>query len=257
MNRFRLFAVLFLIIFMSSCSGQNQEYNYNNVTSEQGIGELKELLSNADVPAEDIDNIIYFIAIYSKGDYAINHLRGDWAKATITKDIYNYTTAIDLFTNNEFEDLNCRRAALIIFNSFITTTTTLIETENIKEEYQFYGGYKYESEYLKYAALFASFPLDESVADSVKNNWRSKDVVFTGDKIQLVSLWGKTKTEIENIHCGILINNDENIYFFEKTDPILPYQLSIFQSTDDLKKYLLSRTNEFNDMTVFVDNEAL
>lgn len=253
-NRLRLFIVILLLfIFMSSCSDQ-KKYSYINVTDERGISELKELLSNAEVPSDDIDTLIGYVTKYSNGTYASSISQDDWKMVSITKPQYDYTSAINAFTSNPFNDLNCRQAVFLIYHSFYTTSSAEDNAE--KDEYKEIS-HILDNEGSKYSSLFPDLPLKSSVKDSVLNYWKDKNAIFSGGDVHLVSMWGEMEGNIEILHCGILIHENNDIIFFEKTDPMLPYQLSKFNSANDLKKYLLNRTDKFNDMTVFVDNEAL
>lgn len=44
------------------------------------------------------------------------------------------------------------------------------------------------------------------------------------------------------------------VIFFEKTDPILPFQLSRFASIDEIKSYLLGREGVSDQNAVFIDD---
>ena len=252
-----LLVFLFLSIFLSACSYKSQNYSYNNLTSEQRINEFYELLSSHAVPSEDIESLINFIRVYSKGSYAEKNLQGDWKNAAITERLYDYVKAINFYGNSPFEDLNCRGAAFLIFNSFLNTPDFSMKDIAPEEASPISSLKKGQSYYACYEVLFATFDSEQSVADAIKSYWKNQNIEFEGSDIHLVSLWGKKNDEITNLHCGVLLENESNTYFFEKVDPMMPYQISIFDSTEDMKAYLLNRTEEFEDMTVFVDDEPI
>lgn len=248
---------LLLAIFLSACSYKNQSYSYNNLTSEQSMNEFYEILSSHAVPSEDMDSLIHFVRAYSKESYAEKKLQGDWKNATITKSLYDYTEAINFYGTSPFEDLNCRQASFLIFHSFLNMPDFSAKEIETEEAAPIPSLKKDQSYYACYEVLFGSFDSEQSVADAVKSYWKSQNIEFEGNDIHLVSLWGKKNTEITNLHCGVLLENESNTYFFEKVDPIMPYQISIFDSTEDMKTYLLNRTEEFEDMAVFVDDESI
>lgn len=64
---------------------------------------------------------------------------------------------------------------------------------------------------------------------------------FGSTQIHLVSVWGSEDGEVLNYHAGIIIEEENGVAFFKKTDPILPFQLSRFASVDEVKAHLLSR----------------
>lgn len=237
--RYLLSVFLLLAIFLSACSLNGRKYSYNNLTSEQSITEFCEVLSSHAVPSEDIDRLIGYIRAYSKESYAEKELQGSWKKATITESLYDYTEAINCYQSSPFEDINCRKAAFLMYHSFLKTPDFPVGDSEMEE------------------ALFATFDSGQSVDDAVKGYWKSQNIEFAGSDIHLVSLWGKKNGEITNLHCGVLLENEGNTYFFEKVDPIMPYQISIFGSTEDMKAYLLNRTKEYEDITVFLDDELI
>lgn len=232
-----LLVFLLSAIFLCACSNKGQNYSYNNLTSEQSINEFCEILSSHAVPSEDIDSLINFIRAYSKERYA-GKLQGNWKDAKITEYLYDYTEAIDSYDKSPFEDMNCREAAFLIFHSFLSTPDFSVRDIDMEE-------------------VFDTIESEQSVADAVKHYWKSQNIEFEGGDIHLVSLWAKKNGEITNLHCGVLLENESNTYFFEKVDPIMPYQLSSFDSTGDMKAYLLNRTKEYENMTVFVDDDAI
>lgn len=234
-----LFMSLLPVIFLSACSFQGKKYSYNNLTNEQSITELYEALSSHAVPSEDTDSLIGFVRAYSRGRYAENNLQGSWKNATIKETLYDYTKAINSYGESPFEDLNCREAAFLVFHSFLKAPDSSVKDVTMEE------------------IFFGTFDAGQSVADAVKGYWKSQNIEFAGSDIHLVSLWGKKDDEITNLHCGVLLENEGKPYLLEKVDPILPYQLSIFDAAEDIKAYLLNRTDEYEDMTVFVDDEPI
>lgn len=252
-----LFVFLLSAIFLSACSYKGKNYSYNNLTSEQCINEFYEVLSSHAVPSEDIDSLINFVRAYSKESYAEKNLQGNWKTATITEHLYDYAEAIDSYEKSPFEDLSCREAAFLMFNSFLNTPDFSMRDIKMKEASPISSLKKDQSYYACYEVLFGTFDSEQSVADAVKSYWESQNIEFEGNDIHLVSLWGKKNGKITNLHCGVLLENENNTYFFEKIDPIMPYQISIFDSTEDMKTYLLNRTEEFENMTVFIDDESI
>ncbi len=113
-----------------------------------------------------------------------------------------------------------------------------------------------EADSLKYEVLFGTITSDEAISDAVQARLKSVDASFS-DSVQLVSLRGNNGNQIMHLHCGLLFQHSELIYFFEKTDPMLPFQLSLFPSTDMLKEYLLNRTDSFDNLVVFINDTVL
>jgi hypothetical protein len=247
-----LFFFCVAIFLLTSCS--SPQYQYNTLTTDNSINNLSEILVTANVPEEDVETIINYIELYCTGIYANDSLNSGWQTTNVLKELYDYTAAINSYAEQEFDDLNCRQAAFILYHSFFSSAETN-EPEILDECRQLPQNMR--SEQSNYTVLFGSLPLIDTVERTVLNYWEENDAVFAREQIQLVSLWGAKEEIIHNLHAGILINKDDKIYFFEKTDPMTPYQLSIFETTDDLRNYLLNRTDEFSDMTVLIDDRRL
>lgn len=259
-----LLLMLTSLLAMAGCSSKGRDYSYNNLTSEQCMNELNEVLALHDVPYEDIDALISFVCAYNKESYAEKSLQGGWKIAKTTEHLYDYNEAITAYTEAPFEDLSCREAAFIIYNSFIKVPDDF--TVDIKQEESplfsdlaILSQQRELSYYDKYESLFCSIESEESVSNAVVSYWKQQNIEFEGNGIQLVTLWGKKDGKIINIHCGVLLEDEKCTYFFEKTDPVMPYQISIFDSSEDIKSYLINRPgeNEYDDKTVLVDDKTI
>jgi len=259
-----ILCVLTLVMMLTACSIKEHKYNYNNLMNEQDVNELHDLFALNSVPAEDINILFDFIRVYNNAGYAQEYLQGSWKSANAQENIYDYPTAIDTYMENPFDDLSCREAAFIAYNSFLKMADDY-ESEILKENSSLFDGLailnlvKDTAFYTHYEALFSSFTSEAPISDAVADNWRTMGIEFNGDNIHLVSLWGQKDGKIINMHCGLFLQNGDKNYFFEKTDPFMPYQMSIFSSMEDMKVYLLNRENEdiYKDKTVFVDYNPL
>lgn len=254
-RKFFLSILLLLMIFAFACGAEGAGYSYTNLTSEEVVDELCGLLSSHSVPAADIDIISGFVRAYGKESYAEKSLKSGWSAALILDRLYDYNEAINFYQESPFEDLSCREAAFVIYNSFLDMPESSAGDVETTEKIPSLG--KDLSYYARYEILFGTFNSEKPVADAVKGYWKSKEIEFNGGSVRLVTLWGKENGEVTNLHCGVLIEDEEKLWFFEKTDPIMPYQLSTFDSVQDMKAYLLNRTEDYEDMTVLADDEAV
>lgn len=258
------FIMIFSLLVMIGCSDNGQDYNYNNLTNESCMNEFHEILSTHAVPAEDMETLINFVHTYNKGSYAEKNLQGDWRKAKNKQHLYDYDEAITSYSAAPFDDLNCREAAFILYHSFINVSDDFPGEINksrspLFSDLAILGLQREQLFYDLYEVLFCPFESDMPVSEAVVNYWKSQNIAFEGKDIHLVTLFGKTEGETINIHCGILLESENGLYFFEKFDPLMPYQISAFESTEAMKTYIINRPGEddYEDKTVFVDDKAL
>lgn len=181
-------AGIFLLLSLASCGRAG--YQYNNLISEEDMTEFSEIMASAGIPDQDAEAVLEYVSIYSGGAFSKKALVKGWQKTTKSyQEIYDYTDAINQYTQQEFEDINCRQAAFMLYHSFFQAQ----ETEGPGE-----------------------------------------------------------RQEVRK-----LFEEDEGVLFFEKTDPILPFQLSRFASVDEMKEYLLGREGVSEQHAVFVDDSSV
>lgn len=242
-----------ILLLLTSCG--RTSYQYNNLTSGEDIKEFIDIMVSAEVPDKDIEAVLEYIETYSDSEYSENAIINGWQQTTKDyQELYDYTDAINAYTSKEFEDINCRQAAFIIYHSFFCASEP--ENQNLQRESLELPEFLNEELY-NYEILFSRIPMGETVADTVLNFWRDNGAVFEKASVHLVSIWGNSDGEVLNYHAGIMIEEEAGIVFFEKTDPIMPFQLSRFASLDELKAHLLSRDGIDGTPTIFLDDTLI
>lgn len=240
-------------LLLASCG--KTSYRYNNLTSDEDMQEFFEIMVSAKVPNSDVEAILEYIENYRNGEYSKKLPNNGWRQTTKNyQDLYDYTDAINDYTMQDFEDVNCRQAAFIIYHSFFQASET--EKLNLQQESQELPEYLKE-EFYKYEILFSRIPMGETVADTVLNFWQNSGVVFEDASVHLISMWGAEDGEVINYHTGIMLTAEDGVLFFEKNDPLLPFQLSRFASVDEIKAHLLSRTGVKESTTIFLDDTVI
>lgn len=219
-NYFKFVIITISILLLLTSCGRTS-YRYNNLTSGEDMEEFIDIMVSAEVPDRDIEAVLAYIEPYSNSEYSKNAIINGWQKTTKAyQELYDYTDAINAYTSKEFEDINCRQTAFIIYHSFFCAS----EPENLSLQSESLELPEFLSEELyNYEILFSPIPMGETVADTILNFWRDNGVVV----------------------------------FFEKTDPIMPFQLSRFASVDELKAHLLSRDGIDETTTIFLDDTPI
>lgn len=241
---------IFLLLSFVSCGKAG--YQYNNLISEEDMTELSEIMVSAGIPDLDAGAVLEYVNIHSNSDFAKESLAGGWQQtAKSYQKIYDYTDALTKYTKRGFEDINCRQAAFIVYHSFFQAqeSDNLMEQKESRELPEYLKGEAY-----KYEILFGPTEMDGTVENTILNAWRSNGAVFGEGSAHLVSLWGVKDGMVANYHAGLMFEAEEGVLFFEKTDPILPFQLSRFTSMDEIKSYLLGREGVPDQNAVFIDD---
>lgn len=251
-TRAAMAAMTGILLLLSFVSCGRADYQYNNLISEEDRTEFSEIMASAGIPDLDARAILEYVNVYSNGDYSKEALVSGWQQTTRSyQKIYDYTKAINKFTRREFEDINCRQAAFMLYHSFFQAQ----EPENPVEQKESRELPEYlKEEAYKYEILFGRIQMDGTVESTVLNAWRGGGAAFGEGSAHLVSLWGVEDGTVFNHHAGLMFEEEEGVIFFEKTDPILPFQLSRFASIDEMKSYLLGREGVSRQNAVFIDD---
>lgn len=244
---------IFILLSFVSCGRAG--YQYNNLISEEDMAEFSEIMVSAGIPGQDVEAVLEYVSIYSNGEFSKKSLVNGWHQtAKSYQKIYDYTNAINKYTEQEFDDINCRQAAFMLYHSFFQAQES--ESRNRRQESSELPDYLNEEAY-KYDILFGRIQMEGTVESTVLNAWRSDGAVFGAGPVHLVSLWGVEDGVVFNYHAGLMLEEEEGVIFFEKTDPILPYQFSRFTSIDEMKAYLLGREGVSDQNAVFIDDRSV
>lgn len=244
---------IFLLLSLASCGRAG--YQYNNLISEEDRKEFSEIMVSAGIPDRDAGAVLEYVSIYSDGGFSKNSLVSGWQQtAKSYQKIYDYTNAINRYTEQEFADINCRQTAFMLYHSFFQSQ----ESESLNENQESRKLPEYlEEEAYKYDILFGRIQMEGTVESTVLNAWRENGAVFGAGSAHLVSLWGVEDGMVFNYHAGVMFEEEDGVLFFEKTDPILPFQLSRFTSIDEMKAYLLGREGISDQNAVFIDDSSV
>lgn len=231
---------------------------------EQSRSELKTFLSVNGISMEDVDTLLGFVCTYAESSYARNCLQADWMKSTTKTHLYNYDEAITSYLEAPFEDLSCREAAFIVCSSAIDGSLSESVIQKGKSalfpDLAIIGLKKEQTWYDCYDALFCPFESSVPVSNAVVDHWKEQGITFAGKNVHLVAFFGRAEDgTVTNIHCGVLLEGENHTYLFEKIDPLMPCQLSLFESVEDIKTYYVNRPGEdgYKEKTVFVDYKMI
>lgn len=207
---------LLLAAFLIGCG--SKEYSYTNLVDETEWADFQ--------PVED------YLSAYAASPYGQIHLDKGWQTARIGQDLYDYTKVLTVNVDLP-KDLNCRQACFLMIRDRLGLDKGTSgegdwpETENLREEIQALP--LSEEEAILYQLLFSDLVEEESPAD----RYGRYGLNFPGEG-KLLAAWEEGHCR----HAGLVYQEGEEIWLlFEKIDPLLPFQLSKFESQEDLLAY--------------------
>lgn len=153
----------------------------------------------------------------------------------------------------EFLGYNCRITAFSLFSQYIE----IQESKPIKEAVplDLYALQEDNSALKGEEQKFARFYEDiettmtkdiEEHVNTIHEEWKKRGIVFSKqDKVSLISVFFHSDIDDENVlqigHTGLLFDDKDGLYFFEKLAFQEPYQLIKFKNRKQLSKYLMEK----------------
>ncbi len=246
---------------------------YSNLLEQSSQDELKESLLKAGITKSKVDHVIDWIINFNELEK--DNLTSGYQTMDDGYVSYNHHTAIGKAwkeNNGDYEDLYCRIVAFYLMEDFISVENILPDDEmyltrpftyeDDGEVLTVYSGDKNvidHSPMLKwssrsqsaYYTLFNPIGIEEDFdvgqrAAAIIASWNKRKITFTKGQVSLVTIWNELSSEANTTkqifagHAGVLIDDKDSLLFFEKTNPLFPYQVTKFQTKEQLKDYLIA-----------------
>lgn len=259
-----LFLILVVIVLCTiGCTFKDKPlYTYSNLIDEKSQDNLTTILRKVNIQSSHIEEFLEELKLYNKTPYPQSLTTG-YHKSSLNELIYDYTKAIDTYTRKDKVYINCRTASFILFRQNIHCDTEKLSMQNssIANELDVSLVSMSDEERLKYAAIFTNY----SVVDNDSNTWlkfvlRKRGISFEENldvKLVTVHAQFKDNNSMQIAHVGILIHQDDKIVFIEKINPIMPFQLSVFENIENLSEYLINRFKETTSRIFVYENDML
>ena len=270
MKRFLQIICASICIFLCSCNNAEKtvSFEYSNMVDKETQDFVIELLNKHGVDFQDIDLFIECV-----NDF-YNNYKGiadnGWVKTDLIDFGYTAENAFEHWDSkdrNRF-DINCRVAAFILFKDFLSASNDSainIVDENLLNEISLFTN----QEIRKYSTVYGYIETNASKKNELINDIQSYrqhyGIEFDDDSpIKLLCLYTKSSGQsyAQIFHAAVMIEENDSLYLIEKYEPMYPYQISKFDSLDDLKSYILERcsppkTSDIQYAEVMVNNEAI
>ncbi|QOR36237.1 DUF4300 family protein [Clostridium sp. 'deep sea'] len=254
-------------------SGADDKLVYSNLIDEESKVMLGSVLKKAEIDQNHIDGALSLINDYNKHMTVFNEADKDYMEEsdlfafqsgfTTTEDSYinygdYYFQMKKWYNGRDYNDAYCRTLAFLLMQDAIQVESPLKKEHwGVSNEDDFlYGDYATLTDYElvdikedKYPAYFTLFhPVfdtdkKEGFVKQIQDQWKKFAVSFDNSAASLITIWSVIEKEsgvkIEHSHVGVLIENDDGLLFIEKTNPLAPYQMTKFSTTEQLKQYLV------------------
>lgn len=220
-------------MLLISCQSR-REYSYHNLLTTQEIEELQVTLNKLGICKTNNSKVLEYILNYANGNYATKYLEKGWKKGIIGRENYDYTKAINE-SKSIGKDLNCRQFVFTVLGEDMSLH--LGEEPFIKkEEFQKISeNFSDKTKAQLYSVLFSSIENSQNSSDIIER-WEKYHIEFS-EQLQMISIWQIEEQKIINLHAALQFWEGDKVYLLEKTDPLLPYQLSCFDTEEDMLDY--------------------
>lgn len=260
--------ILFLFTVLISGCNHKVQFEYSNLIDHESKEYLVNIFQTADLPLKNTTKFIDFVNEYNQTSYA-KRLKSGFIFAYIGKPLYDYTNAIDCWTREHKEsdtDINCRIAAFTLINSNIEmeneniehinpSSSLLSELENKRVDWT----YREKTKFLK---IFNPIQInsDSNIVNSIKAKWRKEGITFSNQsqaKLICLCVQFSKDEDMKIAHTGIMFDRDDFLIFVEKTDPMMPFQMTKFKNRSELLIYLQGRLEEKPFRIIALENDSV
>lgn len=242
-----------------------KKWMYSNLVDESVQEEVKERLIRAGIPQEDVKLFIDWVNEYNGAVENIDLLQKDFALSEGVQitydDVYlDLGEDVDMYTPSM--DTNCRLTAALLMKD-------LIQVGDYHEEPDNYLMFDMESidndtkyEVIKeirdkYVTLYNPVEVPENTdfdehVKKIQEAWAQRQITFneqTGASLVTLFLHDPYENKRFVGHAGVLIEDEEGLMLVEKYGSFSPYQVTKFNSEQEVAEYLLNRADIMGDGT--------
>ena len=251
-----------MLLFAGCGSQKKQAAVYTNLADEVSRKEVVASLENHGVTRQQTDTLVSWAEDFnsritsgtlSDGFQPLPETGADYAGLIITNN-----EAADGFI---YPEANCRLTSYLLIKNMLTTNRhyeendnyLIFDTEAIETYEPFYLS---DLEKADYVSLFSFVPLHgastlQEHKDLIQKAWKDREIQVEGDGVSLITVYLHTPFDDARFigHTGVLLEEGDGLLFVEKYGPQFPFQATRFQNREQLKAYLLGRSDLYGDET--------
>lgn len=270
-----------LILLLSGCgntstSGQNN----SNIMEQSGVSSTTDIQYSNLADNKSQDEVIYVLQEHGitkeQTDTFLSWVEDFNSRVTtpelpdgfvsVEGDYVDYSKV--LFDLKKLEDgsflpeANCRLTAFLLMKNNIQTNEKTDDTDTYLmfdiEAINTYEQFKMsKTDQSNFTALYnwisvdGTTTLDEHI-QKIQEAWNDRDIIVDGTQgISLINVYLHSPLEEVRFvgHTGILVETEKGLLFVEKFGPEAPFQATKFNDRNELKTYLLARSDLYGDDT--------
>lgn len=282
----RKFAICIATLLMLStigCGSQTNEtplsssqaMQYSNLADEDSRSAVSDLLENNGLPAQQVETVLTWAKEYTEllppstalpeGFQPLPDTGAEVGNIFLedTGDAYAY-----------LQWLNCRLTAFSLLKDQIKTARTGFDTdlwlmfdiEAIDTVPELALSAEQRADFI---TLFNQVSVEGATTlpeheERIQTAWKERDIqLSTEDTVSLICVYLHDPMDQVRFvgHTGVLIEQEDCLLFVEKYSNLAPFQATCFHNRQELKQYLLSRTDLYGDGTelapILTENGAL
>lgn len=236
---------------------------YSSMSDNSTQNEIAKLLKDNKIKSENVDRFIKTIKRYNSivGQLKVstNGFKTINSKSVNYDDFEEYIMNQWYKYSNDPVDINCRLTAFSLFkDNIISKGKSQDEEKYLMFDLEAINRNplcKFKDEEVeKFINFYTYMPAEvaESIstedvkkhAITIQKEWKKRNIKFVNNtKVSIINcfLHEKDTKIIFCGHSGILVETDNGFIFIEKYSFFLPYQVTKFNTREELKKYLLNR----------------
>jgi outer membrane lipoprotein-sorting protein len=260
---------LLLLLGASACGNGNSSstsfsFEYSNMVDSNTQTFVKNLLSENGVREDNIECFFKYVNDFYNGYEGIAD--NGWTTVELKDFSYSDGSAFEHWGSKERSplDLNCRFAAFILARDIVSFGNNS-HGEAIAKDENLLTSFTDESTQ-NYFALFCDIDTNNemNLTDNFLSVRKQYDITFNEeDTIKLLCLYTRNETSHAQVfHAAVLIEENDCYYLIEKYDPMYPYQISKFNSQDEIISYIFARCRpekvaNIKDALITINNAPL
>lgn len=269
----KLLIMLMITLLCTGCSQKQEETKpdegvsegqvvYSTLVDDATQKELSDCLIRHGIANEQVDTLLNWVSDFNARVTSTPLPKGF---RPMKYSVVDYSGLIvegkELPDGELLPEVNCRLTSYLLMKNNITTngktisndTYLMFDVDAIQSYDQFHLS---EEETTEFTALFNWVPVDglTTVAEHVEkiqSAWADREIQIDGEGVSLVTVYLHSPLEDVRFvgHTGVLFEEDNGLVFVEKYGPQYPFQFTKFNNREELKKYLLRRTDLYGDQS--------
>ncbi len=252
---------------------QKNEVVYSNLTDTASQKEVTEILESHGVTKQQTETLISWAEDFNKRvtseplPSGFQPMQGDGVKYDGL--VIDYK---ELSDGDIIPEANCRLTSYLLMQNMIQTNQKQVENDTFLifdiEAIDMYEQFRLPKEQRNdFISLFNWVSVDgtstlEEHKENIQKAWADREIHIQGDDISLISVYLHSAFDAVRFigHTGVLVETDNGLVFVEKYGPRFPFQATKFQDREQLKTYLLHRTDLYGEASelepIIMENDA-